>query len=149
MTTSQVFADYLGMTPESAPWAFGVACPKCGDTDYNEEPKMIGFGSELECCSCRWKYTGLNCGFALTTTSPLAPNPDHGWLYVMVVKSNGLTLFGPSPGDPGCVARIDGRLRNDGIHDNPIHAVARALVAADPDLRARLEACEDWKEYAG
>ena len=139
MTTAEVFRDYLGLTPESAPWAFGrnIFCMKCDG--------YIGRASSPYCKKCG-AIGYVEERSYLTATSPLAPKPDPAWLYELVIGSDELTLFGPTPGSHGCVARIADNHSTDGVEVNPIHAVCRALIAADPDLRARLEACEDWKE---
>lgn len=117
MTTSQVFADYLAMTPASAPWAFEVHYVR-------NEPESA----------------------TLTATSPLAENPDHGWLYVLV-QTKHFHWLDPNTTGFFAVAMDDVGHERRAIAHNPIHAVARVLIAADPTLRARLDACEDRKEY--
>lgn len=135
ITTSEVFRDYLGMTPESAPWAFGrnIFCMKCdgyvgrASSPYCKKCGAIGYVEERS---------------YLTATSPLAPAPNPAWLYELV----GCESFRQMTKFPGKFDVISGDYILGGRADNPIHAVCRALIAADPDLRARLEACEDWKE---
>lgn len=141
MTTAQVFADYLWLTEESAPWAYGFACPLCGDL-----PVFTSNGVEAyECGAC---FAGFRePERILTATSPLAPSPTPGWLETLVQASCGLVFFGPTRGDDGCVARMDGGLSADGLSAHPTHAVALAMLAADPDLRAACAACEDWDNY--
>ena len=117
MTTAEVFSDYLGLTPENAPWAY--------DFDV----------AEFLCLDVP----------PLTATSPLAPEPTPGWLEALVMRSHRVVLYGTRIGGTDYLATLDGVF--EGVEStHPTHAVARALIAADPDLCARLEACEDWKE---
>ena len=118
MTTAEIFADYLGLTPEGAPWAW----------TFHEDSK----GNELFPPS-------------LTATSPLAEKPTTGWCEALIMKSHNLVLYGPDYQAEDCVARVDGDLRTTGTAAHPTRAVALALLAADPDLRARCEQASDWE----
>lgn len=118
-STAAVFADYCGMTPENAGWAYNSMVYASGRRE-----------SEF------------------TATSPLAPAPTPGWLEVLLKAPIFEALF-PSSGVFCAECGIfDGEERT-GCHRiraaHPTHAVALALVAADTALRARLEACGDWE----
>jgi hypothetical protein len=149
MTTAQAFADYLGMTPASATWAFDPICKHCDSTllfpALNEDPTI---GDDFECNYCDNRFHALEAKHIFTATSPLAEKPDHGWLYVMV-QAKHFHWLDPNTTGFFAVAMDDVGHERRAIAHNPIHAVARVLIAADPTLRARLDACEDRKEYAG
>lgn len=118
-TTADVFADYLGMTEENATWAYSV-------------PEIRG-----------------RCGQTMPTyqfiaTSPFAPDPTPGWLYVMAKHHSFSCVMRHDVNDYQGIVWKNG-MGEFGNERDPIHAVARALVAADPALRARLEACGDWE----
>ena len=142
MTTAQIFADYLGLTPEIAPWAWSVrACGNC-----HGKGKMWSYfagWTEEPCVVCNGKKEIKR----LTATSPLAPKPTPGWLEVLVGHerfsglNKGFYAFAQFHSSPT-------KASSKHCFAHPTHAVARALTAADPDLCARLEACEDWKEVS-
>ena len=125
MTTAQIFADYLGLTIENAPWAFEEHTEpdtKCGRTGY---------------------YT-----VTLTATSPLAPEPTPGWLEGFV-KRHICGLIAEWPGKFRARAHMwseeaKDRRYYEAIAPHPTHAAARALIAADHTLR---EACERASDY--
>lgn len=133
MTTSEVFRDYLAMTPESAPWAYQYF--KDGD------PPLVWSEEHDE--------AQPNLVRAFSATSPLAPAPNPAWLYELVIHKDFLWLDPQAGGFFAAYRSHNHNTCRAEVNPNPIHACARALVAADPELRARLEACEDWKEYAG
>ena len=124
MTTAEVFADYLGLTPENAPWAW----------TRHEDRK----GNEL------FEPT-------LTATSPLAPEPTPGWLETLMRVRNFLYLgMNDEDGLPEFYSRAynesAGNESGGFLCAHPTHAVARALIAADPTLRAACErAGEEFK----
>lgn len=122
-STAAVFAAYLGMTPENAGWAY-----------------TSGFVGG--------QHGAARIRTTLTATSPLSAAPTPGWLEVLLKAPIFEALF-PSSGVFCAECGIfDGEERT-GCHRiraaHPTHAVALALVAADPALRARLEACGDWE----
>lgn len=74
MTTAEVFAEYLGLTPKNAPWAYGfVDCPTCKGRGMVSQPVIRA----MQPCEC-----GDGTVRAVTATSPLAPEPTPGWLEV-------------------------------------------------------------------
>ena len=119
-TTAEIFADYLGLTPEGAPWAWTEECGHCG---RGQAPQF-------------------------TATSPLAEKPTPGWLEVLVnypsfyaIDRCDYNAFCASIGDddnPDCPTKAEAT--------HPTRAVALALLAADPILRARCEAASDASE---
>lgn len=130
MTTTQVFADYCGLTPESAPWAWTeiLWCPKCDSSSLS--------------CTCGFN-TQLTYKQVFAATSPLAPSPTPGWLEALVRHADFFELAQVRGGFSVCC-------RSDFIAEpirNPTHAVARALLKTDPALRAQCESCEDWALY--
>lgn len=146
MTTAEIFAEHLALTPENAPWAFGrnIFCMKCD--------AYVGRASSPYCKAC--KAVGYVEERAyLTATSPLAEKPTPGWLEALVMCG----LFASLSRTPckfdfpdyfHCVTADDPSTPENtfmyGTFGYPTNAVALALLAADPDLRARCEAAEDW-----
>lgn len=133
MTTAQVFADYLGLTPENAPWAFGrnIFCMKCN--------AYVGRASSPYCKNCK------AVGYVeerphLTATSPLAPEPTPGWLEVMVRHKHGVLYWG----ERSCHAAYEGHPLSEQFH--PTHAVALALIKSNPALRSACERAGDYNE---
>lgn len=137
MTTAEIFADYLGLTPEGAPWAFDRLCPICdrdicaGDGRYNFE------------CLAGHQFDAPK--HILTATSPLAEKPTPGWASVLlrwrlfneieVYWKSGVQTF------DACVAP-----QCDMFNAlTPERAMCLAMIDADPDLRARCEAASDWE----
>lgn len=120
-TTAQVFAAACGLTPEAASWAYG--------------PRHAHYRDRTQ---------------VLTATSPLAPSPTPGWLEVLVRHPNCWWLI-PISRKSGRTYEAASENANGDVLcadcANPTHAVARALIAADPALRAACEACEDWAQY--
>lgn len=139
MTTAQIFADYLGLTPENAPWAFGdTACELCGGVGGWWTVAGDGAEQETQCPTC---YHGRIQG--LTATSPLAPEPTPGWLEALVrhkefVRLEAQHYDGPFVAEYVCSPDI--------YATHPTHAVARALIAADPTLRAACERASDYNK---
>ena len=137
MTTAEIFADYLGLTPEGAPWAFDRLCPICdrdicaGDGRYNFE--------------CLAGHQFDDPKHILTATSPLAEKPTPGWLEVLVRHKSFSRLIRHDATDYQGIAWLFGM----GVHGestHPTRAVALALLAAAPDLRARGEQASDASE---
>ena len=117
MTTAEIFADYLGMTPANAAWAYRSVVYASGRREHT-----------------------------LTATSPLAPEPTPGWLEVLVRHKSFGGLV-PLDSQSGFKAYIsDWRTRIHTKYTHPTHAVARALLAADLTLRARCQEASDWRE---
>lgn len=144
MTTAQVFADYLGLTPENAPWAFGdTACELCGGVGGWWTVAGDGAEQETQCPTC---YHGRIQG--ITATSPLAPEPTPGWLEGFM-KRHICGLIAEWPGKFRARAHMwseeaKDRRYYEAIAPHPTHAAARALIAADHTLR---EACERAADY--
>lgn len=139
-TTAEVFTQYLGLTPENAPWAFGdTACELCGGVGGWWTVAGDGAEQETQCPTC---YHGRIQG--LTATSPLADNCDDGWLRWLVAceRMDGLSRF-PN-GEYAATCWCDNKSYAYIKAAHPTHAVARALIAADPTLRAACERASDY-----
>ena len=139
MTTAEVFSDYLGLTPDNAPWAFGdTACELCGGVGGWWTVAGDGAEQETQCPTC---YHGRIQG--ITATSPLAPEPTPGWLEVLAMNERFSRLIRHDATEYEGMAWLCGMgVRSENPH--PTHAVARALIAGDPTLR---EACERASDY--
>ncbi len=135
-TTAAVFARICGLTPEAHEWAYG--CPEC------RGPFAALNDTEYEC----WPNPHVFTHPKLTATSPLAEAPTAGWLEALVRHAAfdglGINDFGK-----GFFAQSKKELgRAAGPYaTHPTHAVALALVAADPALKAELQACSDAGNY--
>lgn len=122
-TTAEVFSNYLGLTPENAPWAW----------TRHEDRK----GNEL------FEPT-------LTATSPLAPEPTPGWRERMEQHRAFIALerlCAPRMYRATCLIYGNGKYQGETVkfdEPHPTHAVARALITSDPTLR---EACERASDY--
>jgi len=137
MTTAEIFADYLGLTPENAPWAyFSDLCPRCNGWCN----VYIGLVPS-RCPVCK----GPGKEYQFTATSPLAEKPTPGWASVLlrwrlfneieVYWKSGVQTF------DACVAP-----QCDMFNAlTPERAMCLAMIDADPDLRARCEAASDWE----
>ena len=141
MTTAEVFADYLGLTPENAPWAWTNAeCERCNGLGHIRVCVHGSVFCNEKCPKCKGaKYDPPT----LTATSPLAPEPTPGWLYVMAKHHSFSRVIRHDATDYQGVAWMAGMGQHADDSD-PIHAAARALIAADPTLR---EACERASDY--
>lgn len=142
MTTAEIFADYLGLTPENAPWAyFSDLCPRCNGWCN----VYIGLVPS-RCPVC--KGSGKENQF--TATSPLAEKPTPGWLEVLVCSPLvGFVCGGAQRHEDGYLAVAITKDHDDSVDatdPHPTRAVALALLAADPSLRARCEAASDASE---
>lgn len=129
MNTAKVFADYLNLDPVRDGWAYSHP--------YNDLPDDA-------------IRPAIFIPHTLTATSPLSAEPTIGWLERLVIHE-AFTHLWPNDGREGFMAEARGTnecpcdfMFSDRLH--PTHAVARALIAADPALRARLEKCSDWEE---
>lgn len=137
-TTAEIFADYLGLTPEGAPWAYDRLCPICdrdicaGDGRYNFE------------CLAGHQFDAPK--HILTATSPLAEKPTPGWLEVLVCAKRFAWLDPCGGREFYAVAAHDTENHRSGMDAHPTRAVALALLAAAPDLRARCEQASDASE---
>lgn len=138
MTTAEVFSNYLGLTPENAPWAFDyVVCPECHGTSY-----IHNVDESSRCLRCEGRGMATHAysrALILTATSPLAPEPTPGWLEALIRRGFDLTNYG---------SHFEGSARECGVlyevnATHPTHAVARALIAADPALRSACEVADD------
>lgn len=116
-TTAQVFARICGLTPEKDAWAYGIKL------DRNDIPER-----------------------RLTATSPLAESPTAGWLEALVMHENFYTLKKSISTLGGFVCAHN---YSYAVHHaaHPTHAVALALIASDPALKAELRACSDAGNY--
>lgn len=146
MTTAEVFSNYLGLTPENAPWAFGVRkrCSKCNKSD---DPAW-----RVRCLWCGYEgekgmpwYTPLE--HYVTATSPLAPEPTPGWLEALVMSDCFSGLGKGGKGGFTCIGSPIRKYINMRTNTHPTHAVARALLAADNTLLATCMQCKDWSSY--
>lgn len=137
MTTAEVFADYLGLTPENAPWAYDATCNLCRGNYILSEGDMHTL--PYHCPNC---FKGVLHSPRLTATSPLAPEPTPGWLEALVrhKKFNGLCNY------RGNRFRAQWGETAITFAPHPTHAVARALIAADPTLRAACERASDYNK---
>lgn len=143
MTTAEVFSNYLGLTPENAPWAFGdAACELCGGAGGWWTVAGDGAEQETQCPAC---YHGRVQG--LTATSPLAPEPTPGWLEALVKWHAFLSLGYYSADYTAFVLDDVGRHINGVPATHPTHAVARALIASAPALREACERAGDYENY--
>lgn len=131
---AQIFADTLGLTPETAGWAFcrNIFCMKCD--------AYVGHASSPYCKTCRAVGYVEERSY-LTATSPLAEHPTPGWLEAFV----GHAMFrglDPCPnGFTACWATdkwTDVQICVNRETDNPVHACAHALMAANPTLAQRV-----------
>ncbi len=140
MTTAEVFANYLGLTPANAPWAFEKwrYCTECGMPQVLDEP--------APCCPSG------HCYHRLTATSPLAPEPTPGWRERLEEHRAFIALerlCAPRMYRATCLIYGNGEDQGETIKfddTHPTHAVAHALIAADPALRSACERAADYNE---
>lgn len=142
MTTAQVFANYLGLTPANAPWAYTAECPICLNAALPG-----GGSSDYECC---YGHQFDEPRMMLTATSPLAPEPTPGWLEALVrherfwgLRKNTNTKLYTAEFKTTEAHACDFVFVN---RPNDVLATALAFMSADPALRSACERAADYNE---
>lgn len=147
MTRAELLAEYLGLTPETHPACY-EACKRYECMYHPEhrilvhEHKMLAVADGF-CSVCDCPIVLRGWATRLSLPDPLAPGTAaDAWLGPLVRTKEFWTIHGFTDGFGANVFREGWKSPFDGKATDPTPAIVRAMMAADPTFREKMEGAE-------